>query len=191
MSRKTIIYFVGSVFAIVGVASAVLWGLKHADDHLHADEIAKGTKVKLEEGVQVPDFKIQRFSSNSELIPISKVGAKVTLVNFWASWCSACLIEMPSIVRLRDKFNSRGLEVVALNVDTNPASDIPPLLPRLGINFPVYLDPQGKVSDLFDVREIPLTFIIDRTRTILAVALGERDWDSREVNLAMEKWLSQ
>ena len=190
MSRKTIAYFALTVVVIVAAAAGLLWGLKRADDHLHADEIAHGTKVRLEEGTRVPDFQIQRFGGNSEFIPISKVGAKVTLINFWASWCSACLIEMPSIVRLRDKFHARGLEVVALNVDENPQADIPPLLTKLGIHFPVFLDPQGKVSDLFDVREIPLTFVIDRTRTVLYVALGERDWDSKEVNIAMEKWLN-
>ncbi|MGZ3698075.1 MAG: TlpA disulfide reductase family protein, partial [Bdellovibrionota bacterium] len=124
------------------------------------------------------------------VVKASELKPKVTLVNFWATWCEACMEEMPSILKLRGRFKDRGFEVVAVNVDENPEAVLPATLKQLGIDFPVYIDKEGQVAGLFDVHAIPLTVMINSSRKVLLVQDGERNWMDEDLLSKMEKWLS-
>lgn len=140
-------------------------------------------------GRVMPDFEIHRFGGGTS--SLSNLKAKVILVNFWASWCEACVIEMPAFVQLRKAYLSRGFEIVAINVDENPATVLPPLLKQLGIDFPVYLDPENKLAILFDVHAIPLTVILNQERRVLMIESGEKEWNGPKFRSILEKWLTE
>jgi thiol-disulfide isomerase/thioredoxin len=142
-------------------------------------------------GNSLPDFQLYPIPGKPDGIAVSSLKAKVTLVNFWASWCEACMIEMPSIVKLREAKHSKGLEVALINVDENPEAVVPPILKQLGIGFSTYFDKDSQLSDLFDVHAIPLTVILDQNRKILLIESGERDWNSNEIQEQVEQWLKQ
>jgi len=146
------------------------------------------TGFEVEVGVTVPDFKLKKFGGGE--LQLSSLGAKVTLVNFWATWCEACVEEMPSIVKLRDHFKDQGFEVVAVNVDENPDAVVPKSLKQLGINFGVYVDPSAELAERFGVHAIPLTVILDRNRKILFVENGEKDWFSKDFQSKITDWLA-
>lgn len=137
----------------------------------------------------LPDFELREFGGKTK--KVSELKAKVILINFWATWCEACMVEMPSIVALRKNYLSKGLDVVAINVDENPETVLPKTLPKLGIDFPVYVDPEGKIADLLDLRAIPLTVIIDSERKILFSQNGEYDWNSAEFRARVDGWLAK
>ncbi len=140
-------------------------------------------------GSTLPDFAVTAFTAKNA-DTIGKAGGKVTLINFWATWCEACMVEMPSLVKLEAAYRAKGFKVVAIDLDDKPEAVLPKTLKELGITFPVYLDTDSKLSELFDVHAIPLTVIIDRNRKVLFMENGERNWNSEEIHSKLEQWLS-
>ena len=145
--------------------------------------------VELQEGAMVPDVLLKRFGGGET--QLSAIPAKVVMVNFWATWCDGCVSELPSIIELRRNYATRGFEVLAINVDEEPEAVLPGFLKRLKIDFPVYLDSDGSLSQTFDVHGIPLTLLVAvESRKILMVQGGERDWNTEEMRNRLEHWLS-
>lgn len=169
----------------LGLGITTLYWVKQKVGSRNGDSLQT---VQLEEGRVAPDFDLPVFGGGMK--KISAIDAKLTLVNFWASWCKSCIVEMPSIVELRKTYRDRGLEIVAINVDERPESILPRLNKQLGIDFPVYLDADGKLSELFNVSAIPLSFVLDKNRKVLFVHGGEFDWNSTDFRARVEKWLS-
>jgi len=139
-------------------------------------------------GSTLPDF--QLYAINKAPVPISSIQSKVILVNFWASWCEACMSEMPSLVNLWGQYKDKGFQVVSVNVDENPELVMPRVAHYLHMRFPLFVDRGQKLSDLFDVHAIPLSVIMDSHRKILYIETGERDWTDPAVKQQLEKWLS-
>jgi peroxiredoxin len=108
---------------------------------------------------------------------LSEHRGKVVMLNFWATWCPPCLEEMPALERLYRRHRDAGFSLLAVSLDTDGAK-IAPFVARRGLSFPVGLDPRTKVAELYGVRHLPSTFILDREGNIAAVALGAREWDS-------------
>ncbi len=137
----------------------------------------------------LPDFKLSQLSGETTLI--STFQAKVILINFWATWCDACMEEMPSIVHLRTDYKDRGFEAVGINVDENPEVVVPKARNAFQINFPIYADSEGRLSELFNVHAIPLTVIINHQRKILLIQDGGQNWNSPAIRSQLDRWLSQ
>ncbi len=177
------------LFPILGILVAVFVALLVIRNKLARVPMpTAGAPQALEMGATLPDFTLNRFGGGSTTL--SKLASKITFINFWATWCDACMEEMPSIVSLRNAYKDKGFEVVAVNVDDNPASVLPRITGKLKINFPVYVDPQGTLTDWFDVHAIPLSVIIDRNRKILLIENGGRNWDDNDMRSQLNEWLS-
>jgi thiol-disulfide isomerase/thioredoxin len=140
-------------------------------------------------GATLPDFSLQTLEGKK--LKFSELGAKVVLLNFWATWCEACVVEMPSIVKLNQMYKDKGLKVVAVNLDDKPAAVVPKAVRQLKIDFPIYIDADGSLANLFDVHAIPLTIIMDKDRKVLHVEGGERDWTDDDIKTKMDQWIGQ
>lgn len=105
---------------------------------------------------------------------------KVILVNFWATWCGPCKEEMPALERLRQKFPEREFEVLAITTDIQRKA-IAAFSKTLELTFPILLDEAKEVSDLFGVRGLPTSVLIDSNGKLLARAVGSRVWDGPEM----------
>lgn len=165
------------VLLVVAVAG-LTFIRKTMDTHRHAD---------VQVGTVMEDFSLTTLDGNQK--PLSALGHRIVLINFWATWCDACIVEMPSLVALREKYSPRKFEVLAVSVDENPRSVVPRFIEKLNLTFPIYTDSDNTLSDLFDVHAIPHTVILDQNRKVLLVESGERDWNSESVHKLMEEWL--
>ena len=143
--------------------------------------------VELVEGAEVPDFELISLDGSKK--SLSSFSHKLMLVNFWATWCEACMEEMPSMVALRNKFASKGFEILAVNVDENPSQAVPPVLKEMSVTFPVFMDQGNHLSELFDVHAIPLSVMVNGDRKIVMIESGGRDWNDEETNQLVEKFL--
>ncbi len=143
---------------------------------------------ELKVGSVMPDFALQQFGASQTTI--SKINAKVILINFWATWCEACMVEMPSIVEARQAYKDKGFEVIPVNVDEHPDLVVPGALSNLKIDFPVYVDSEGKLAQIFDVNTIPLTVVLDSSRKVLMIHNGENNWIGPDFRTELERWLS-
>lgn len=165
----------------------VIGGLTLLKSQLPAPSRPPGTG-QLAVGVTLPDFKLTPLQGPP--IQASQLKSKISLINFWATWCEACVQEMPSIVALRNTYASRGFDVVSIDVDDNPEAVVPNAVRKFGMTFPIYKDPDNKTADIFDVHAIPLTVVMNHDRKILFIESGEKDWNSADSRKQIEDWLA-
>jgi peroxiredoxin len=97
---------------------------------------------------------------------------KVVLVNFWATWCPPCRKEMPDLETLYERFQSQGLVILAISDEED--EKVEPFVRERKVTFPVLLDPERKVNDLFVVNGIPKTFVYDREGKFVAQSIDMR-----------------
>lgn len=102
------------------------------------------------------------------------------LLNFWATWCAPCRIEMPALERLHQHLADRGLRVVGVDLGEAPA-DVERFVAETGITFEIVIDDDLSTSRVYAARSLPMTYILDPEGTIVARAIGVRDWDSQEM----------
>ena len=102
---------------------------------------------------------------------------QVVLVNFWATWCAPCQAEMPAMQRLYEQLREEGFELLAVSVDDEP-TQVASFRDRLGITFPILLDPDEEVSRLYQTTGYPESLLIDREGRLVERYVGEREWDA-------------
>jgi len=100
---------------------------------------------------------------------------RVVLLNFWATWCTPCLAEMPALESLARELRDRGLDVLAVNHEEAPDA-VRAFLAANRLAVPVLLDPSGDVARQYRLQALPTTFVIDRGGGVVGAALGYRDW---------------
>jgi thiol-disulfide isomerase/thioredoxin len=119
-------------------------------------------------------------------LSLQELRGKVVLVNIWATWCPPCVKEMPSMQRVYEDYGDDGLEILAVAVDDEPgvrqASGrveglVSEFVDRMGLTFPVVLDPTGGTERLFETQYLPTTILVDREGRVRAREVGGRFWD--------------
>jgi peroxiredoxin len=119
-----------------------------------------------------PDFALR--SVDGPNLRLQEQRGKVVLVNFWATWCGPCRVEMPHLNRLYSKYRAAGFLLWGVNIDEDPRQAAA-LASKLGLQFPVLLDTDKKVSRLYDLSTMPSTVLIDRDGKVRYVHRGYRD----------------
>lgn len=95
---------------------------------------------------------------------------KVVLVNFWATWCPPCRMETPDLVTLHKDYAPRGLVMVGVSMDDDPAAVVPAFVRKYGVSYPILL-PAGDLGGQ-DVSGLPTTLLIDRHGRVARRYLG-------------------
>jgi len=110
---------------------------------------------------------------DGELVSLDAFKGQVVIVNFWASWCGPCRAEMPTLERLYQIEQTRGLTVLAVNSTfQDDQTNVAQMRRDLGLSFSILLDYEGTVGHRYSVRMLPTTFIIDRQGVIRQVLFG-------------------
>ncbi len=115
---------------------------------------------------------------------------RITVINFWASWCPPCVEEIPSLNRLRDKMRNAPFELISVNYAESPDT-ILEFLKKVDVNFPVLLDETGQVSARWKVVAFPSTFIIGPDGRIHYGVNAAIHWDSPEVVSSLKSLVKQ
>jgi peroxiredoxin len=110
-------------------------------------------------GAPAPDFTLQDIEGNA--VQLSALAGQVVVVNFWATWCGPCKLEMPALQARYDALKDQGLTVLAVNLD-EPLEQVQAFAQDLNLTFPILLDPGAKVNELYRVRGYPTTFFVNR-----------------------------
>ena len=112
----------------------------------------------------------------------------ILVLNFWATWCAPCLVEMPSMASLYNQFSPDGLTMVALS--TEDSEVMQKFLEKKSYPFNVWLDSDSVFVERFQVQQIPTTLVIDAQGRLIARHLGARQWDSPEMIERFQKLLN-
>ena len=115
---------------------------------------------------------------------------KVTVVNFWASWCGPCVEEIPALNRLREHMQGRAFELISINYAEKP-EQVREFLDSVQVDFPVLLDRDGSYSARWNVLVYPATFVINTDGVIAYGVNGAIEWDSPEITSKLEALLGE
>jgi len=121
---------------------------------------------------KAPDFALRSLEGPN--LRLQEQRGQVVMVNFWATWCGPCKIEMPHLAKLYEKYRASGFQLLGINVDEDPRQAAA-LATKLGLRFPVLLDTEKKVSKLYDLSTMPSTVLIDRDGKVRYIHRGYRD----------------
>jgi peroxiredoxin len=106
---------------------------------------------------------------------LSDYRGKLVLINFWATWCTPCREEMPSIERLRQAMKGKPFAVLAVNL-AEPEARVRHFLGSMPLGFPVLLDADMTVAKSWKVRQVPASFVVGPDGRIRYSYLGDLDW---------------
>jgi thiol-disulfide isomerase/thioredoxin len=122
---------------------------------------------------------------------LRRFSGKVILLNIWATWCPACLFEMPTLGKLQAETGGARFSVVTLSIDEGGAKVVSKYLKRLGVqNLPAYLDPAGRMIDTLQVgKALPLSLIIDHRGRVMGYMKGAADWTSAEARTLIDYYI--
>ncbi|MCY4488791.1 MAG: TlpA disulfide reductase family protein [Deltaproteobacteria bacterium] len=112
---------------------------------------------------------------------------KVVLLNFWATWCPPCRLEMPDMERLYQEFRGQGLEVVAVNF-METAGEVNAFAEEQKLTYPMLMDPRSEIAGEYGVMRLPETVLIGRRGEVLGKSIGFKPWykdDVRELMAAL------
>ena len=121
-------------------------------------------------------------------VSLSEFRGKIVFINFWTTWCLACVIEMPSMEKLHQRFKDKDFVMVAINLQES-AERVNQFYKKHQLTFTTLLDITGDVGAALSINAIPTTFILDKTGRIIGKALGPREWES-EKSIALFEYLT-
>ena len=152
----------------------LLFMLVHATAYAEHSSFDKMGVVPPKTSQQAPEFMVRNLKGQN--VKLSDFKGKVVLLNFWATWCGACIEEMASMQKLYSTLD--GVEVVAVSIDRWNEDRIQEYVKSNKLTFPVLLDQDQKVRKKYHVMGLPTSYLIDAEGKIRGYASGARTWDS-------------
>lgn len=144
----------GSRDAVVRNWSNNLQARADVEIRLSSGGTARAAKV----GEPAPDFALP--TPDGEMIRLSDLRGQPVLVNFWATWCPPCKIEMPDIEALYQKYKDDGLEVIAVDQQESPA-EVQAFFDEMNLSFQPVIDSTGEIFNIYRVVALPMSYFID------------------------------
>ena len=123
-----------------------------------------------------PEFKLNNIRGGTT--ELSDFKGKVVLVNFWATWCAACVEEMESMQNLYNDLKKKDVEIVAISIDRWNEDRIIDYADKKNLNFHILRDPDQKVRKQYYIMGLPTSYLIDGDGKIRGYVSGARTWDS-------------
>jgi peroxiredoxin len=136
-----------------------------------APQTVKAASVKPDKDRHTaPDFALK--DADGKTVHLSDYKGKVVLLDFWATWCGPCKIEIPWFMDIERKNKDKGFEVLGVSMDDNGWEDVKPFLADLKVNYRVVIGTDDTAKDFGGVDALPTTFLIDREGKIAAIHVG-------------------
>jgi peroxiredoxin len=132
-------------------------------------------------GQTAPDFELT--SLDGKKMHLSDFRGKAVLLNFWATWCEPCKIEMPWFVQLEKQYGPEGLQVVGVAMDDTSETEIAQFVKEMGVNYPVLLGKEAVGDAYGGIIHLPTTFYIDRSGKIVEHIEGLHSRHDMETNI--------
>jgi peroxiredoxin len=122
------------------------------------------------QGQPAPDFALA--SLDGKTLKLSDYHGKAVLLNFWATWCEPCKIEMPWFVQLQQQYGSQGLQVLGVAMDDTDPKEITEFTHKMGVNYPVVVGKESVGDQYGGIPYLPSTFYIDRDGKVVDRVYG-------------------
>ena len=175
LTRRGLIMLMAASLLLVGISLVVI--------QVRGDRAA--LEARPEVGYLAPDFALP--SLDGQTVRLSDFREKKAIfLNFWATWCIPCRLEMPTMHTAYQEYKNRDLEVLAVSLDAGSKSVVKNFMQELKLDFPVLLDPDMEVLRLYRMVGIPASFLIDKQGIVRHREVGYRDWTTPESRKLLE-----
>jgi thiol-disulfide isomerase/thioredoxin len=154
-------------FALVVVA-VVVAGMLYFGFHSARRSVA-GTPM-LKQASIAPDFTLESLDGKS--MKLSDLRGHAVLLNFWATYCGPCKIEMPWFVELQKQYGAQGLQIVGVAMDDASKEDIAKFAKDMGVNYPILIGKESVGDEYGGIPALPETFFIGRDGKLMDKIIG-------------------
>lgn len=131
---------------------------------------APGAAGSLPQKSMAPDFDLEKVAGGT--LKSSDLKGKVTVVDFWATWCEPCIAEIPNYNKLHDSYAGKGVEVLGITVESGPLKDIKPKVEDFQMKYPVVVGNDKVVEGFGGLIGFPTTFIVDKDWRVYKKYMG-------------------
>jgi thiol-disulfide isomerase/thioredoxin len=145
-----------------------VWGCSGGDKEA-AERSSEGEGAM----VKAPDFSLPDLEGNT--VKFSDFEGKVVLVDFWATWCGPCKLEVPHLVALHREYRDEGFEVIGIALDNGGAQVVEPFVKKNAIPYSVVIGNREVATAFGGLTAIPTAFLIDRSGNIVQKYVGYTD----------------
>jgi peroxiredoxin len=127
-----------------------------------------------------PDF--QLTGADGKDVRLSELKGQVVLLNFWATWCGGCQVEIPWFIEFQNRYAGEGLVVIGLSMDDDGWKSVRPWIKEKNVNYPIVIS-EPEVAKQYDLQTMPLTVLIDRQGRIATTHSGIVNKAETEANI--------
>jgi thiol-disulfide isomerase/thioredoxin len=138
---------------------------------------------------KIDDFTLKDL--NNKRVSFSEVkGEKLTMIDFWATWCKPCARAIPELIILYEAYKDSGIQVIGISVDSpRNQAKVRPFVNSKGITYPILLDSNSELMSELQVSVLPTLLIIDDQDEIVFIHRGYRPGDEIILKKEIDKWL--
>ncbi len=149
----------------------------------------KSVKIKDpgEDRLEAPEFSLPDLEGNMH--SLKEFRGKVMILDFWATWCMPCRVEIPRLIDIYARYRRKGVEIIGVGIDKKEA--ILALKNEMGINYKILVDEKGDVARRYGVRGIPATYILDKKGRITEKHVGFRPGMEKRFEMTVKKLLKE
>lgn len=162
--------FAGGIFLGLGFGILIFFGIMRRESAPRVSELTQGSSsIRLPTlNAPAPNFELKDISD--EIHSLDEYRGKPVLLNFWATWCAPCRIEMP-VFQNSFEDHEGDLSVITIN-NSESKEDVQAFVDELGLTFDFLLDPEAEIQQLYQISGYPTTFIIDSDGVIRVRHIG-------------------
>ncbi|MFC3746159.1 peroxiredoxin family protein [Paenibacillus sp. GCM10012306] len=182
-----------NVIAIIFIIGLVLYGgyeyySKSSQQPVQsASSEAESRDVGIEIGQVAPDFTLQDLSGNP--VQLSDFRGKRVLLNFWATWCPPCRVEMPHMQSIYENYQSEDVVILGVNMTLTEKAlgDVQPFVQEQKLTFPIVLDEEGELLQTYQIVAYPTTYVLDADGVVREKVRGAMNYEMMSELLAEVK----
>ena len=154
-----------TAFAVAVLAGCLFTGCSSAPTTVKAASVKPASQRR-----DAPDFTLK--DADGKTVHLSEYRGKVVLLDFWATWCDPCRLEIPWFIDMQRKNKARGFEVLGVSMDDEGWEVVKPFMKSVGMNYRVVIGNDETTQMYGGVDSLPSTFLIDRQGKIAAIHIG-------------------
>ena len=140
-------------------------------------------------GAPAPEFSGEPLRGGTA-VSLEQFRGKVVYLDFWASWCGPCRHSLPWLSQMRSDYAARGFEVIAVNVDEDSQDGLD-FLKKYPVTYPTVRDAEGRIARSYDVKVMPMSYLIDRQGVVRLVHPGFNKKDTPQLRAAVTQLLGE